>query len=169
MPISAGLLPEFDHEMANTRRELERVPDGKFDWKPHPKSMALGRLASHLAELPGWGTMTLTTEELDIAPPGPTSRPPSILSGRAELLAVFDRNVAEARTAIAAAPDAAWMVPWTLKKGGQTLMTMPRVAVMRSLVMNHLIHHRAQLGVFLRLLDVPLPSLYGPSADEAPM
>jgi uncharacterized damage-inducible protein DinB len=166
MSISQGLLAEFDHEMGGTRRELERVPDGKAEWKPHPKSMTLGRLASHLAELPEWGRFTMQLTEFDIAPPGQPRLAPHNLATRAEILALFDRTTLEGRKAMAAASDADWMVPWTFKKGGVVGFTLPRIAVIRSLVLNHMIHHRAQLGVYLRLLDVPLPSLYGPSADE---
>jgi len=169
MSIAQSLLAEFDHEMAGVRTELERLPDGKAAWKPHPKSMTLGRLASHLAELPQWGGFTMQLTELDIAPPGQPAPEAHNLATRAEILALFDRTTAEARKAIAGAADAEWMVPWTLKKGGATLFTLPRIAVVRSFVLNHMIHHRAQLGVYLRLLDVPLPSLYGPSADEGRM
>jgi len=169
MTVSDSLIPEFEHEMTGVRAELERVPEGKFDWKPHPKSMALGRLASHLAELPNWAEMTLTRTELDIAPPGQPAPQGNNLSSRAEILALFDKSVSGAKAALGATPDGAWMVPWTLKKGGQAIFTLPRIAVIRSLVISHMIHHRAQLGVYLRLLDLPLPSLYGPSADEGRM
>jgi uncharacterized damage-inducible protein DinB len=169
MTIAQSILPEFDREMAGTRKALERVPDGKFDWKPHPKSMALGRLASHLAELSGWATQTMTLTELDIAPPGVTAPTGHNLPTLAEVLALFDKSVSDARKAIAEAPDSAWMVPWSLKKGGQVLLTLPRIAIVRSMVLNHIIHHRAQLGVYLRLLGLPVPSLYGPTADEGAM
>jgi uncharacterized damage-inducible protein DinB len=168
MSISASLLGEFDHEFANTRRVLERVPEGKFDWKPHPKSMALGRLASHLTELPLWCTHTFKLTELDLAPPGAPPYQPATLATRDAILKAFDENLAPARAALAAASDADFLVPWSLKSGGQTLFTLPRIAVYRSFVMNHMIHHRAQLGVYLRLNDVPVPPLYGPSADESP-
>jgi uncharacterized damage-inducible protein DinB len=167
MGLADNLLPEFDHEMQTTRRILERVPDGKFDWQPHPKSMRLGRLASHVAELVTWGTMTMKTDELDIAPPG---EPPPVAANyatRAEILAAFDANSKAARAAIAGAADPELMRPWSLKHSGRTAFTMPKIAVLRSMVMNHLIHHRAQLGVFLRLNDVELPGSYGPSADES--
>ena len=166
MSIAQSLLPEFDQEMAGTRKELERVPEGKFDWRPHPKSMLLGRLASHLAELPSWGQYALELTELDIAPPGAPAPGANNLGTRAEILALFDKCSAATRKAIASAADADWMVPWSLKKGGATIFTLPRIAVVRSMVMNHMIHHRAQLGVYLRLLDVPVPGLYGPTADE---
>ncbi len=162
MAIADALLPEFDHETGTTRKLLERVPDGKFDWKPHAKSMSLGQLASHLATMISWGTMTLKQSEVDLS--GPFT-PPAI-GTRAELLATFDRETAAARASLAAASDADFMAPWSLKRDGKTLFTMPKVAVMRSFVMNHMIHHRGQLSVYLRLHDVPVPSIYGPSADE---
>ena len=163
MPISQALLPEFDQEMANTRKLLERVPDGKADYKPHEKSMSLGRLAGHVAELPGWAKNTLETQLLELQP----GMQPYIATSRQELLDKFDKNVADARPLIERASDEDWMKTWTLKFAGKEIMTMPRVAVMRSVVMNHLIHHRAQLGVYLRLNNVEIPGMYGPSADEA--
>jgi uncharacterized damage-inducible protein DinB len=162
MPFSETLLPEFDEEMKNTRRLLECVPDGKFDYQPHSKSMTLGRLASHVAELPSWTTFTLDREVLDLQP----DFKPTLAASRAELLQIFDKSAAEAREKIAAATDEDWRKIWTFKFAGKTIMSMPRSAVMRSTIMNHLIHHRAQLGVYLRLNDVALPGMYGPSADE---
>lgn len=167
MPIRDALLPEFDNEMAATRKTLERVPEGKPDWKPHDKSMQLGRLAAHLAELPTWAVMSLSQDSLDLAPPGAAPRVPAVMTSRRELLDTFDKNVASARAAIAAASDESLIQPWTLLKGGQKIMSLPRVAVVRNFVLNHTIHHRAQLGVYLRLNDIPVPSIYGPSADEA--
>jgi uncharacterized damage-inducible protein DinB len=166
MALSQALLPEFDHEMANTRKTLERVPEDKFDWKPHEKSTALGGLATHLAKIPDWATLAIKQSEFDLAPPGaePIKQPQA--ASRQEVLDAFDRNCAAAREAIAAASDEHLMGSWSLLSGGNTLMTLPRIAVLRSFVMNHSIHHRAQLGVYLRLLDVPVPSIYGPSADE---
>jgi uncharacterized damage-inducible protein DinB len=166
MPITQALLPEFDHEMANTRKALERVPEDKFAWKPHEKSMALGRLATHIAELPGWIPQTLESESFDVAPPGAPPFQPKTAGSRAEILEIFDKNVAAARAAIGGASDAQWMVRWTLLRGGQAMFSLPRIAVFRGMMMNHTIHHRAQLGVYLRLNDVPVPALYGPSADE---
>ncbi len=162
MPLSEMLLPEFDEEMKNTRKILECVPDGKFEYQPHPKSMALGRLATHVAELPSWAAVTLNTEVLDM----PSDFKPVIAASRAELLEMFDKNVSDARAKIAGAADADWQVMWTFKWGGKTIMSMPRAAVVRGVVMNHLIHHRAQLGVYLRLNEVSIPGMYGPSADE---
>jgi uncharacterized damage-inducible protein DinB len=167
MALNQALLPEFDHEMANTRKTLERVPDGKFSWKPHEKSMEMGRLAIHLAELPGWTEHTLTNDSLDINPPGGEGYKPTELKTRKEVLELFDKNVASARAAIAGASDAEFMKPWTLLNGGKEVFTLPKVAVLRSFVLSHSIHHRAQLGVYLRLNDVPVPSIYGPSADES--
>ena len=166
MPINQALLGEFDHEMANTRKALERVPDNKFDWAPHPKSMKMGALAKHLAEMPGWTVNALTTDSLDISPDGkPMQSPP--VKNRQEVLALFDKNVAAARKALAAAnDDAQFMKPWALLMTGKTIFSMPKIAVLRGFVMNHSIHHRAQLGVYLRLNDVPVPATYGPSADE---
>ena len=169
MPISQMMLPEFDQEMATTRRMLERVPEGKSDWRPHPKSMTLGRLAGHVAELPGWGVTTLTQTELDFAPAGGPTFTPTVFTTRASALKLFDDGAKACREAIASATDADLQVMWSLKRAGHTLFSMPRSAVLRSMVMNHIIHHRAQLGVFLRLNDIPLPSSYGPTADEQPM
>ena len=166
MPISHAMLPEFDHEMGNTRKTLERVPENKFDWKPHEKSMPMGKLAIHLATLPGWTIQTLTQDSLDVAPAdGEPFKLPEANTTE-ELLALFDQNVASARAAIAEASDAQMMQPWSLLATGKTIFTLPRAAVLRGFVMNHSIHHRAQLGVYLRLNDVPVPSIYGPSADE---
>ena len=168
MAISDSLLPEFDQEIAGVRRTLERVPADKFDWRPHPKSGTMVWLAGHLANLPSWAPITINQDELDMAPGGKQMDPPPAPADTAELLATFDKCAAEARAAIAGASDAELMKPWTLLSNGQTLMTLPKVAVLRSFVMNHLIHHRAQLGVYLRLNDIAVPSIYGPSADEAP-
>lgn len=166
MGLSESLLPEFDHEMANTRKTLERVPDDKFDWKPHEKSFAMGALAGHLANLPSWGSLTVASDSFDMAPEGQPLKAPALSSGK-EVLAKFDENVAATRAAIAGASDADLFKPWTLMSNGNTILTMPKIAVLRSFVMNHLIHHRAQLGVYLRLNDIPVPSIYGPSADES--
>jgi uncharacterized damage-inducible protein DinB len=164
MSISQGLLPEFDQEMAGTRKCLERVPEGKTEWQPHPKSMTLGRLAGHLAELPNWIVETMKRDELSLD----GQFTPFISSSPKELLAMFDARVAEARALIESATDEDMMKPWSLKVRGQTAFTMPKIAVLRGMVINHIIHHRGQLTVYLRLNDVPVPSLYGPSADERP-
>ena len=169
MPISQMLLPEFDMEMAKTRTTLERVPEDKFAWKPHDKSMTMGRLAGHLAEMPGWASFTVDLESLDVAPPGAPPYEPPKLESRKDILDLFDKNVASARAAIGKASDENLGKPWTLLSGGKTIFTMPRVAVLRSMILNHTIHHRAQLGVYLRLNNVPVPATYGPSADEGTM
>jgi uncharacterized damage-inducible protein DinB len=164
MPLVDALLPEFDHEMAVTRKLLERVPEDKLAWKPHPKSMALGPLAQHVATIPMWGSMTLNRTELDLG----GSQPLPAMTTRAELLNAFDQNVRDTRAALVGRGDAELMAAWTLKNSGKTIFSMPRAAVWRGFVMSHHIHHRAQLAVYLRMNDVPIPSMYGPSADENP-
>lgn len=167
MPLSAALLPEFDQEMTSTRKTLERVPENKFGWKPHEKSGAMGWLAAHIANLPGWLVMTMKQDSLDLAPGGVQVQPPPPPKSSKELLATFDKNVKEARAALAAASDAELMKPWSLLNNGTVMMTLPKAAVVRSFIMNHLIHHRAQLGVYLRLNNIAVPAIYGPSADES--
>ena len=169
MALRDGLLAQFDHEMIGTRKTLERVPEGKPDWAPHPKSMKLGRLAGHLAELPGWTAETINRDSLDIHPPGGAQFQPLVMTSRKQLLDAFDKNAAAARAALAGASDETLLGSWTLLAGGQQIFSMPRLAVVRSFVLSHIIHHRAQLGVYLRMNDVPVPSLYGPSADEGQM
>ncbi len=169
MNISQSLLPEFDMEIANTRKTLERVPEDKPDFRPHPKSMTMSRLAGHVAEIPIWATMTLAQDEFDMNPAGGSEMKPGVMASRTDLLAKFDDEVKKARAALAATSDEAMMKTWTLKNGGKAVMAFPRVAVMRSFVMNHMVHHRAQLGVYLRMNDVAVPSIYGPSADEGGM
>ncbi len=169
MPLNQMILPEFDHEMANTRRSLERVPEDKFAWKPHEKSPNMGWLAGHIAVLPSWTRPALEQASIDIAPPGAQQNRSPEPKTSAELLAAFDKNVAEARALIASATDEQMMLPWTLLSGGQKVFTQPRFAVLRGFVLNHMIHHRAQLGVYLRLNNVPVPAIYGPSADESGM
>jgi uncharacterized damage-inducible protein DinB len=166
MALSNALLPEFDHEMENTRKTLDRVPDGKFDWKPHEKSMPLGNLATHLATIPMWANNAIGEDSIDIAPVGKPPMRAEPATSRAEVLERFDQNVASARAAIAGASDETLRSPWTLYAGGKEILTLPKIAVLRSFVMNHSIHHRAQLGVYLRLNDIAVPSIYGPSADE---
>jgi uncharacterized damage-inducible protein DinB len=169
MALSEALLPEFDNEMATLRKALERVPDDKFGWKPHERSMAMGRLATHLAEIPGWAAYTVSTDSLDLAPPGGEPFKPTVADSRQQVLDVFDKNVKEARQSIAGASDDHLLKSWSLLSGGKTILNMPRIACLRSFVMNHMIHHRAQLGVYLRLNDIPVPATYGPSADEQNM
>jgi uncharacterized damage-inducible protein DinB len=162
MALVDMLLPEFDHEMATTRKLLERVPEDRLSWTPHAKSFTLGQLAQHVATIPMWGTMTLTLNELDLA--GGFTNPPA--ESRAALLKLFDDNAGKARSELTGKTDAELMAPWTLKRGADTIFSMPKASVWRSFVMNHLVHHRAQLSVYLRMQDVPLPAMYGPTADE---
>jgi uncharacterized damage-inducible protein DinB len=164
MAIADALLPEFDREMSTTRKLLERVPEDKFEWKPHAKSMSFIELATHVATIPGWGAVTLNQSEIDMGGQSPNAAATS----RADLLARFDRNNTDTRAALVGKSDAEMMAHWSLKHNGQTLFTMPKVAVWRGFVLNHLVHHRGQLSVYLRLNDVPVPAMYGPSADEAP-
>jgi uncharacterized damage-inducible protein DinB len=166
MSLGQALLPEFDHEMAGVRRTLERVPEEKFDWRPHPKSGTMGWLAAHLATLPSLAVRAIEAESYEIAPEGkPPSGPPK-LQTRQEVLETFDKNRDAARAAIAGASDEHLMKTWTLFFHGKTVFALPRIAVLRSAFLNHTIHHRAQMGVYLRLNDVAVPALYGPSADE---
>ena len=166
MKISQTLLPEFDQEMKSTRKLLACVPDDKLNFKPHDKSMPLGRLAGHVAELPSWATHTIKLDSLDITPkPGEDFKAYAAPS-REDLLKTFDKNVSEAREAIANAGDEHLGKIWRLVFQGKDVIAMPRSAVLRFVVMNHLIHHRAQLGVYLRLNNVAIPGMYGPSADE---
>lgn len=169
MAISEALLPEFDQEMANTRKALERVPQDKLGWKPHQKSGTMGWLAGHLTNIPTWASIAIGQDSLDLMPGGKPYVPPPDPTNVKEILATFDKNVSEARAAIAGSNDKKMMESWSLLRNGETAMTMPRVGVVRGFVLNHLIHHRAQLGVYLRLNDVPVPAIYGPSADENPM
>lgn len=163
MSFKEALVPEFDEEMKNTRKLLERVPEDKFDYTPHKKSMSLGRLATHVAELPGWTVNVLDKEVLDMQP---GEYKPAVANSRRELLDIFDKSVAEARSRIEKATPADLEKSWTFKFGGNTVFSMPRALVLRSTMLDHIIHHRAQLGVYLRLNDVEIPGMYGPSADE---
>jgi uncharacterized damage-inducible protein DinB len=169
MTISEALLPEFDQEAAKTRTVLERCPEDKFGWKPHPKSSTMAALATHLVNMTGWTAETIAKDSLDIAPPGAPPYREEPLTSRKELLERYDKNLAVAKEAIAGASDEHLMKPWTLLAGGQTIFSMPRIAVLRTMVISHSIHHRAQLGVYLRLNDIPVPAIYGPSADEGGM
>jgi uncharacterized damage-inducible protein DinB len=163
MPISDLLLTEFDHEMKTTRTTLELVPFEKKDFVPHSRSMPLGSLAPHVAELVGFGATVLTTPELDFSNAGNRVRPPFELAG---LLKTFDENVAKARAALQSTKDDAWTQPWKLSFQGKTIFSGSRFLAYRQMFLNHLVHHRAQLGVYLRLNEKPLPATYGPSADD---
>jgi uncharacterized damage-inducible protein DinB len=163
MAIRDGILPEFDREIAVTRRVLERVPEGKPQFKPHERSMTLERLAGHVAELPGWAKETILQDSIVMGQGGQDTLK---MTSRKQLLEEFDKRAATGRAAIASASDEELMKPWSLVAGGKPVFTLPKIAVLRGFVMNHLIHHRGQLSVYLRLNDVPVPSIYGPSADE---
>lgn len=163
MSISASVLPEFDTEMATTRTMLERVPDAKAKWSPHQRSRTMGELASHIANLPRLGLITMESDELDVNPPSGNGTPE--FRTTPELMRTFDDNVRRAREAIAAASDSDMMEAWTLRRDGKTVWTLPRAAVLRSFILSHMIHHRGQLSVYLRLVDVPVPAVYGPTAD----
>jgi uncharacterized damage-inducible protein DinB len=162
MSIRDGLLADFDHEMGTTRRLLERLPDDRLSWKPHPRSMTLGALASHLSGLPRWGATILNDASFDLATAPP---PPAEKTSRAEILAGFD-DVCRRTRASMEKTDAEYQSLWTLRRGSQQVFSVPRVAAFRSFVLHHLIHHRGQLSLYLRLNDVPVPAIYGPSADE---
>jgi uncharacterized damage-inducible protein DinB len=153
---------DLEPELATTRRVLERLPDEHFDWKPHPKSFSFGTLATHVANLVHWQVMALTLDELDLGAQAPQVRP----TDRDGVLRAFDANVEELRATMAGMQDAAFSETWTLRMGERVIMQMPRLGVMRMMSLNHMIHHRAQLGVYLRLLDLPVPPVYGPTADE---
>lgn len=164
MTMAELLLPEFDQEMAATRKLLERVPDDKLAWKPHEKSFSMGSLASHIATTVTWTVETMNRTEFDLASVSREEMNPAA-KHRAELLSWFDANVSAARTALNK-PDAEYFVPWTLKNGTQIFFTMPRYNCVRAFCLNHIVHHRAQLGVYMRLNNVAVPGVYGPSADE---
>jgi uncharacterized damage-inducible protein DinB len=155
------ILMELSHEMATTRRLLERVPDAHLGWKPHVKSMTMARLATHIAEIPGWVSGILDQDGFEIG----GDYTPHTAASAAEILAMLDKNVALAEAAIRKQTPERLSAMWRLTKQGKTIVEMPRMGVIRSLLLNHLIHHRGQLSVYLRLKDVPLPSIYGPSAD----
>jgi uncharacterized damage-inducible protein DinB len=165
MAMAQWLLPEFDHEMATTRTLLSAAPGAHAGWQPHPKSMTLGRLAAHLANMPNWALITLQQDEFDVGVSGASGQTP--FESMAVTLARFDALVKSARAVLAETPDAVLLAPWTLRNSGHLIFSMPRAAVYRAWVMNHMIHHRGQLSVYLRLLDVPVPSVYGPTADTA--
>jgi uncharacterized damage-inducible protein DinB len=162
MPISQMLLPEFDMEMASTRKLLANLPEDKLDYQPHPKSMKLGRLAGHVAEMPGW-IASLPGQDSLVIPP---DWKPNTATSKAQLLASFDENVTKGRAALESLTDEELQKPWSLVFGGHTAFTLPKIAVIRSVVMNHTIHHRGQLGVYYRLNDIAVPGMYGPSADD---
>lgn len=164
MSISETLLGEMEYEAATTRKLLERIPAEKFGWKPHEKSMGMAQLASHIAEMFGWTPMTLNQPELDFAK---FDYKPYVPATSEDLLEFFDKNVAEATTTLKNTSDEIFFESWSMRNGDEIYFTMPKAATMRSFIMNHIVHHRGQLSVYLRLNDIPVPSIYGPSADEA--
>jgi uncharacterized damage-inducible protein DinB len=164
MPLADTLIMELEQEAKTTRRVLERVPDDKLTWKPHPKSMSLGRLAQHVATIPGSISGMARLDSFDVEK---FSEPPE-LESTAAIVAAFEESVAQAKANLGATDDSAMMKNWSFNMGGHPIMTVRRIGVYRALLLNHLYHHRGQLSVYLRLLDVPVPSIYGPSADENP-
>jgi uncharacterized damage-inducible protein DinB len=163
MNLIDPILAELTHEAATTRRLLERLPQDRFAWTPHEKSMPLGRLATHIAEIPGWVASIVNQDEFDI---GASGYVPVTANTGAEVLAMFDRHIAQAMSTFKTQTNERLLATWRLKKNGKVVVEMPRLGVIRSLLLNHLIHHRGQLSVYLRLQNVPIPSIYGPSADE---
>jgi len=162
VPLKDGLLVEFDHEMATTRKLLDRMPDGQLTWKPHEKSMSLGGLGTHLGNIPHWASAILNESSFDLASaPAPVAEKNS----RAEIVAAFDTSVAQARAAMNKT-DAEYAAMWSLKRSGQEMFSMPRLSAFRAFVLYHVVHHRGQLSVYLRLNNIPVPAIYGPSADE---
>jgi uncharacterized damage-inducible protein DinB len=166
MPIIDAFLAEMGHESTLTRRLLERVPDDRMGWKPHDKSMTLGRLAGHVAELPGWSRTVLADDVFEVSAAAEAGFVPAEPATRAELLAIFDDHVAGFEAAARGVSDETMRETWKMTRGGRVLLEMPRTVAVRSFILNHTIHHRGQLSVYLRLLEVPLPSIYGPSADD---
>lgn len=161
--IAKGIVAEFRHESATTRKMLERVPEDKFAWKPHERSMTLGRLATHLAELPQWSETILDKDELDLAG---SDHQPTTADSVAELLELFDTNAEAFVKSVSERSDEELFAEWTLRVGEQVVTALPKVAAMRGFILSHAVHHRGQLSVFLRLLEVPLPQIYGPTADD---
>lgn len=163
MPINELLLTEFDEEIKKTRIMLERVPIDKPDFAAHAKSMPMNKLAPHVAQLAGFGLVILTTPELDFAN---TKFPPVPFESASQLVKTFDEGASKARTALKNTKDEAWTQPWKLSFGGKSIFSGTRFLAYRQMFLNHLVHHRAQLGVYLRLNETPVPSTYGPSADD---
>ena len=166
MTIGQGLAQELEYSAKSARKVLERVPEDKFEWAPHEKSMNFQKLASHVAESLGWTKFTLDSSEMDVAPVDGPAYEPYLAGSSKELVETFDKNLAEALSALREVSDATLMETWTMKKAGETMLAMPKLAVMRGFILDHLVHHRAQLGLYLRLNDIPVPAMLGPSADE---
>lgn len=166
MAISASMLPELEMELATTRKCLERLPTEKFSWKPHEKSFALVGLATHIVNMLGWGTDVCKNDSFDVAPVGGEPYKEDPAASTEDLLAQFDKNAAAFKAALATTTDEQMMATWSLLSGGNVVFAMPRVACMRGMIFNHIVHHRGQLTVYMRLNDIAVPSIYGPSADE---
>ena len=166
MAISASMLPELEMELVTTRKCLERLPTEKFSWKPHEKSMPLVNLATHIVNMLGWGTTTCQQDNFDMAPVGGAPYREEPAATTADLLAQFDQHAAAFKAALAATTDEQMMQTWSLLSGGNVVMAMPRIACLRGMIFNHIVHHRGQLTVYMRLNDISVPSIYGPSADE---
>lgn len=163
MSLSKTVAAELKQEAATTRKMLERLPASEFDWKPHEKSMSLGRLATHVVEMTGWVGETIKKDQIDFAA---GDYVPAEVKTTEELVALFDKTMASCLDSLNEASDEHFMQPWTLRNGEQVYFTMPRIAVIRGMCLNHLVHHRGQLSVYMRLRDIPVPAMYGPSADE---
>lgn len=164
--VSSSILPVFDQVMAGTRQHLEAIPDDRLDWRPHEKSYTLGQLGSHLANIPGWTMPTLAQDELDVAPENPEeSAPQPEYDSATQMVAAFDEAAGQARAMIESMPDDAFMESWTLRAGGEEKFTLPKIAVLQTFILEHMIHHRGQLTVYLRMLDVPVKQTFGPTAD----
>jgi uncharacterized damage-inducible protein DinB len=166
MSISDLLVPEYDREVAITREVLSRVPDDRAEWKPHAKAFPMAHLAQLVARIPAWVAMMFDRDEMDIMPKGGSGSPGYSIEKTATLLAEFDKNAATGRAALLAATDASFQKPWTLKRAGEVMLADTRYQMLRSMVLNHQVHHRAQLGVYLRLTDQKVPDMYGPTADN---
>jgi uncharacterized damage-inducible protein DinB len=164
VPLIDILLPEYDRETDTTRRVLDRVPDGAMGWKPHATSMSLGALAAHVASLPAWTGYVMRDTSLDISTTPPESPGPPASIG--DLLQTFDDNVASARALLVDSIDGELCTPWTLRRGSRVVFTLPKIATLRYFVLNHLIHHRGQLCVYLRMLNIEVPAIYGPATDD---
>ena len=169
MTIGQGMAQELQHEAISARQVLERIPDEKFDWTPHEKSMNFGKIGSHVAESVGWAPYTLETDGMDMAPVDGPAWEPYVAKNTAEILSTFDKNVELAVKALNEVSDETLMQTWTMKKAGVVVLSLPKVAVMRGFILNHLVHHRAQLGLYLRLNNISVPAMLGPSADEGNM
>ena len=161
--LAESLLPDFDHEMALTREVLLRVPAHAFDWRPHESAFTMGALASHLAQIPRWGTSILRRDSHDLAA---TSAPRASLASPGEVLREFDQHVADVRRLLLETSDGELHAPWLLTRGREVLMSMPRIAALRRFLLHHVVHHRGQMTIYLRMQQVPVPPIYGPSADE---